>query len=52
LLTLLDRTGDRAAKLLTLGELQADYEATLPDFEEFWYSETMDMVRSYGLLVV
>jgi hypothetical protein len=52
LLTLLNRTGDRTAKLLTLGELRADYEAFLAEFEEFWYSEAMDMVRSYGLLVV
>lgn len=52
LLTLLERTSDRTAKLLTLGELRADYESSLPDFEEFWYSETMDVVRAYGLLVV
>jgi radical SAM superfamily enzyme YgiQ (UPF0313 family) len=52
LLTLLDRAGDRTAKLITLGELRADYETTLTDFEEFWFSEAMDMVRSYGLLVV
>ncbi|WP_026231629.1 B12-binding domain-containing radical SAM protein [Neolewinella persica] len=52
LLTLLDRTGDRSAKLITLGELRADYEAALAAFEDFWFSEAMDMVRSYGLLVV
>jgi hypothetical protein len=52
LLTLLNRAGDRTAKLITLGELRADYETSLPDFEELWFSEAMDMVRSYGLLVV
>lgn len=52
LLSILDRCGDRSAKLMTLAELRAGYETSFDDFDDFWYTETMETVRAYGLLLV
>ncbi len=52
LVNTLERIGDREQSLMTLSELRAGYEAVFSDFEDFWYSEEMDLVRGYGLVVV
>ncbi|SEP67749.1 Radical SAM superfamily protein [Neolewinella agarilytica] len=52
LLSMLKRIGDRDQSLMTLAELRINYEAAFSDFEDFWYTEEMTLVRGYGLLVV
>ncbi len=37
-------------KLLTLAQVKADFETTLPDFEIFWFSKPMKVLKSNGLL--
>jgi hypothetical protein len=39
-------------KLKTFGELKADFETQLEDFELFWYSKPMLTLRERGLLVL
>ncbi len=36
----------------TLSEFQANYEANFHDFDEFWNSEEMDLLREMGLLIL
>jgi hypothetical protein len=52
LLRALKTAGNREAKPGTIGLLQADFENQFEGFEDFWYSEEMEMVRAYGFLVV
>ncbi len=52
LLIMLKRIGNREQSLMTLAELRTNYEADFEDFEDFWYTEEMALVRGYGLLVV
>ena len=39
-------------KLLTLGEIKANFEEKMPDFELFWYSKPINQLRKNGLLVI
>ncbi|NOQ74210.1 MAG: radical SAM protein [Crocinitomix sp.] len=39
-------------KLLSFSELKADYEKENPDFELFWYSKPMNILRQNGLLAI
>jgi hypothetical protein len=49
----LNLLGDRSQKPLTLAAFRADFEDAFgEDLEDLWYTEEMDMVRAYGLLVV
>lgn len=53
LATELRRAGDRSAKPGTIGDLQARYLNQFNEpLTEFWYSDEMELVRAYGLLVV
>ena len=38
--------------LLSFSELKMDYEKEQPDFELFWYSKSMNILRENGLLAV
>ena len=38
-------------KRCTLAELKSNYEASLGDFELFWYSKPMQELRGFGLLI-
>jgi len=37
---------------LSFGKLKADFETSFEDFELFWYSKSVNMLRSHGLLVL
>jgi hypothetical protein len=39
-------------KVYTFQELKADFESQLQDFELFWYSKPIHILRSYGLLTL
>jgi len=39
-------------KVLTFQEIKADYESQMPHFELFWYSEPVNTLRDFGLLVL
>ncbi|NNE16419.1 MAG: radical SAM protein [Saprospiraceae bacterium] len=40
------------AEILTVSEIKKSYETKFDDFEEFWNSETMAIIRNYGLLIL
>jgi len=40
------------SKTYSFNELKTDYEITLEDFELFWYSKPIHILRSFGLLVL
>lgn len=45
--------GEHSRKPGTIGQLRASFEeAFAGSFEDFWYSDEMELVRAYGLLVV
>ncbi|AWG21789.1 radical SAM protein [Flavobacterium faecale] len=39
-------------KVYTFQELKADFESQLEDFELFWYSKPIHIIRSFGLLTL
>lgn len=49
---LLKKLHPTAPKLLTLGEIKANFEEEMPDFELFWYSKPINQLRKNGLLVI
>jgi hypothetical protein len=38
--------------LLSFGKLKTDFETSFEDFELFWYSKSVNVLRSHGLLVL
>lgn len=52
LVHILDKIAVSQSKVPTYQELKTDFEHHLPDFELFWYSKPMQMLRSFGLLVL
>lgn len=49
---LLERISVSNEKNFTLGEIKADYENELEDFELFWYSKGINTLREFGLLLL
>nr|WP_294933835.1 radical SAM protein [uncultured Flavobacterium sp.] len=51
--TLLEKAAATNEKKLTFSEVKTHYEnASLEDFELFWYSKQLNVLRDYGLLVL
>ncbi|HEX8562944.1 MAG TPA: radical SAM protein [Flavobacterium sp.] len=50
---MLDKTSVSNTKLLTIQELKSDFEqSSLEDFEMFWHSKSLQVIRNNGLLVL
>ncbi|WPR71271.1 B12-binding domain-containing radical SAM protein [Flavobacterium sp. NG2] len=52
LVSILNKISVVNAKVYSFQEIQADFEKGLDDFELFWYSKPIHIIRSYGLLVL
>lgn len=52
LLKTLDLISVSNDKLLTLGQLKENFEASFDNFELFWFSKPIDKLRQFGLLVL
>lgn len=52
LLQLLPRIAVSSPRTVTFLEIKSDFETNLEDFELFWYSKPIHVLREYGLLVL
>jgi hypothetical protein len=52
LLQTLDKINIHQKDTLTFNQLKADYELTQDNFELFWYSKPMKILKENGLLVL
>ena len=52
LVSVLDRLHISNSKTLNYNDLKTDFETNLEDFELFWYSKTVSILRIHGLLVL
>jgi len=52
LLKILEKISIEKGNYLTFSELKLDFETHFNDFELFWYSKPVDMLRANGLLVL
>lgn len=52
LIVLLNKIAVANSKVYSFQEIQVDFEKELTDFELFWYSKPIHILRSYGLLVL
>lgn len=51
-LNMLDRLSPNNPQLLSFSDLKKDYETNFEDFELFWFSKPMNILRDNGLLVL
>jgi hypothetical protein len=51
-LNILERLSPNNAQLPSFSELKKDYETQFEDFELFWFSKPMNILRDNGLLVL
>ena len=49
---LFEKTNPREKKLMSLAAVRASYESEFGDFEDFWKSEKMELLRELGLLIL
>ena len=52
LVKMLETISATNAKALTFQQIKADFETELQDFELFWYSKPINVLREFGLLVL
>ena len=52
LVALLTKITVANTKVYSFQEIKADFEIELADFELFWYSKPIHILRSYGLLIL
>ena len=52
LVALLTKIAVANTKVYSFQEIKADFEKELEDFELFWYSKPIHILRSYGLLIL
>ncbi|PIY33642.1 MAG: hypothetical protein COZ08_04890 [Bacteroidetes bacterium CG_4_10_14_3_um_filter_42_6] len=48
----LEKASIYQSEILTFAEMKSDYERQFDNFELFWYSKPMDILRGNGLLVL
>jgi RecJ-like exonuclease len=49
---MLKRIAVSNAKIYTLQEIKLDYETKLEDFELFWFSKPIVLLKDNGLLII
>ncbi len=52
LVTILNEIAVSNTKVYSFQEIKVDFEKNLEDFELFWYSKPIHILRSYGLLIL
>jgi hypothetical protein len=52
LFSVLEKISVSNSKTYTFNDIKTDYELKLTDFELFWYSKPIKVLRNYGLLVL
>jgi hypothetical protein len=52
LLQILDKISSSNSKIYSFKEIKSDFETHLEDFELFWYSKPVNILREFGLLVL
>jgi hypothetical protein len=52
LLTIMEECSVFSQKTLNISKLKTDYELDFEDFELFWFSKNMKIIKNNGLLIV